>query len=138
MTTERGGRSVIRPGSRSVGKQRLQHGSPQMLVYHRGVDVADLGALRETVDHEGVERVRVRDAEVKEEVAAAGDDEDAHDLGELGRPVAEALDVLAGGWADGHRDQRLDMAAQGLWGDRSVVARDDAGRVQGAGSFRAG
>jgi hypothetical protein len=53
-------------------------------------------ALGEPVDHERVRRVGVRDAHVEEEVASAGDDEDAHDLGQVGGPVAESFDVLAG------------------------------------------
>jgi hypothetical protein len=69
-------------------------------------------ALGEPVDHERVQRVGVRDAHVEEEVASAGDDEDAHDLGQVGGPVAESFDVLAGRGTDRDGDQGLDVASE--------------------------
>ena len=57
-------------------RQRLEHGPPDVLVDHRGVDIGDLGPLGEVVDHEGVQRVGVRDRDVQQEVARARHDED--------------------------------------------------------------
>lgn len=80
-----------------------------MLIHDRRVDIGDLGPLGEAVDDKRVQRISVRHADVQEEVAASGDNEDAHDLRQVGSPVPKSLDVLARGRPDGDRDQCLDV-----------------------------
>src|SRR5215213_5073087 len=76
-----------------TGVERFEHGAADVLVDDRGVDVGDLGA----VGDKRVQRVSVFDANVKQEVLLAGDDEDADQLGQAGSPVPERLDVLRDG-----------------------------------------
>jgi hypothetical protein len=79
-----------------------------VLVNDRGVDVGHFGPFGQPVDHKRVERGGVRNGDMEEEVVATGDDEDADGFGELVRPVAESLDVLARRRTDADGDQRVE------------------------------
>lgn len=84
----------------------------------------------DVIEHEGFQGPSRGHRDLNEEIIAAGDDEDGHDVVESGHQVPELLDGFSGFGLQPHGDDRLNAAPDTLEVDLGVVAGDDAAFLQ--------
>jgi hypothetical protein len=104
----------------------------------RRAEADNVFAGAEAVDEEGVQVFVGREADVEEEVVAAGEHKDRHDLGQTREVVLERVDAGAPKWADGDGDERLNGTPDRGQVDLCVVPAEHALPVQAAYAFEAG